>query len=206
MTTKFTKKPDAVVHAIPLRLKPKASPLQAQNLKFYTLKSQNGIFYLTDSAGEIAAQNAESAEFQFVVLKHQTEHGDYLELRISQGNHWYIAGGDALDENNMAVMAAGDLHLSFGKIKKITDQSGGFYIPNTEPDASQKKLSALHAMKAVGLPLDRFQPFVQDDKALMFSTALQFQKLVASTCSRETLAEGQKGEPKSTKSTTLTCA
>lgn len=98
------------------------------------------------------------AVLAFVILERTN---GYLELRLGLGNHRDVA------QNAPTVKAAGDIHFNWDpahntlEIVKFTDQSGGYYINPADPRAAAKKASAKAAMQAVGLPMDKFRPFLQ---------------------------------------------
>lgn len=101
--------------------------------------------------------------YAFVIVENENAQ---LELRAGRCSHYFAA------HRARFVRAAGDLHFSEGKLKKFTDQSGTYHVQDTDPLAKQRKGSAQAAMRAVGLPMDKFEPY-RSPGALIFSKALQ---------------------------------
>jgi hypothetical protein len=165
MTTLVLVRPHGIQHEIGLTLRPKHSRLQQeQHLKFFCLKQIDEKSYITNQQ---AKKTIGAQIFSFVILKNPQPTHDHFELRISQGGHFPTSG------KAMSVAAAGDIYTNeTGEIKKITDQSGTFYIPNTDPALAQKKASALRAMKTLGLPIELFKPFSVGN-TLTFSSRLR---------------------------------
>jgi len=153
-----------IKYEIPLVLEPTLSRLQQQHLKFFHLKNQGKECVITDQRGEVIKG---PQIFSFVILRNPTPKRPYhfiqnppsltthdrFELRISQGNHFPTSG------QAKSVVAAGDIYTNEGVITKVTDQSGTFYTPTTDPTASHKKAAALAAISAFGLPTSLFVPF-----------------------------------------------
>jgi hypothetical protein len=172
-----------IKHEIPLVLEPTISRFQQQYLKFFHLTHQGKECIITNQKGAVIK---DSQVFSFVILRNPkpkrsyhfiensyspTTH-DRFELRISQGGHFPTSG------NAKSVVAAGDIHTNDkGVIIKITDQSGTFYTPTTDPKASCKKATALKAMSILGLPRALFVPFSAPSPLLFGS----FRRSAAST-------------------------
>jgi hypothetical protein len=126
--------------------------------------SQNSEYYLLGPKKEIILGSNMLPVYSFVILK--TDHG--LELWLGSSNHYFVSNRAA------RVKAAGDIYFLDGKIIKITDQSGGYNIPTTDPQAQFKRTSARIAMQAMRLPMEKFQPFIietdnQKSKEVLFS-------------------------------------
>jgi hypothetical protein len=126
---------------------------------------KNDRYYLQSSTGEIIEGSNILGVYAFVILKIENR----LELRLGNTNHIFVA-----DRAN-TVIAAGDIYFAEnGKIIKITDQSGGYKVPLTDPHIQKKHKSARLAMQIVGLPMELFQPFILDlqakrPQAILFS-------------------------------------
>ncbi len=160
---------------IELRVRPESSRLSAcaEYLKFYQLIKRDGKSYIVNSDGKSPVFETPKCDFQFVILRESQiqDHNDCLRLIISKGPHETIA------KQAKSAVAAGDIMtvrdaIGNCEVVKITDQSGSYYIPNTDPQVFQKQHSARSAMKTVGLPMDKFQPF-GTPSALVFSTTLR---------------------------------
>jgi len=187
MTTLVLARPHDIQHEIGLTQRPKHSRLQQeQHLKFFYLKQIGDKNYITNQQGE---KIIKAEVFAFVILKKPQPTHDHFELRISQGGHFPTSG------KALSVAAAGDIYTDeTGEIKKITDQSGTFYIPNTDPALAQKKASALKAMTTLGLPTELFKPFSVGN-ALTFSPRLsQVRPFLAPTAPQGTAAKPLAGE------------
>jgi len=145
------------------------------------IKNQNtGYYKLIGPNGLSVPKNQIATIYPFVIL--EKDHG--LELRLGLGNHFCVA------EHSRWVKAAGDIHLLSSPqngekisddnevdILRVTDQSFSYHIRDTDPKIiSQKKESAYAAIHAVGLPMDKFEPFKPKEavkpKELIFSTRL----------------------------------
>jgi hypothetical protein len=59
-------------------------------------------------------------------------------------------------------------------LRKFTNQSGGYHFPIGDPLAFPGYISAMAAMAACGLPMDKFEPVVTP--ALLFSNPLMITK------------------------------
>lgn len=169
MTIAVLAKPHNIQHEIGLINRPNNSRLQQEQfLKFFFLKQMGEKYYISNHQGEIITG---SQVFSFVILRLLQEipnqNNDHFQLRISQGGHFPISG------KAESVAAAGDIYINNqGEIEKITDQSGSFYTPITDPDFALKRKSALQAMELLGLPTNLFVPF-SANTALTFSSCLK---------------------------------
>lgn len=167
---------------IALRVRTHSSRLAARTdcLKFYQLIHRDGESYIVDSQGNPPIFDTPKCDFQFVILRDQNNQ-NRLKLVISKGPH------DTIANQAPTAAAAGDIHAEYDlkanlKVGKFTDQCGSYYIPNTDPQAFQKQQSARSAMKAVGLPMDKFEPFGAPS-ALVFSSTLRDMKRDTQTIS-----------------------
>ncbi len=113
-------------------------------------------------------QHQENVIYQFVITITN-------DLLIGKANHNIISG------NAPFVKAAGDIHVDpEGKIIKIDDRAGSYVISDSDPFVLEKRQTALNAMKAMGLPMDRFVPFKA--APLLFSDkSQQFSKILPSS-------------------------
>ncbi len=143
---------------------------RSSNFQLHKSEVNNSFSLVGIQHGEILAgkDNIHSV-LAFVIL--ENAHGN-LELILGLGNHRDVAN------NAKAVKAAGDVYFAYNKalgtseIAKIDDRSSGYYVLNTDPEAAAKKNSAKAAMQAVGLPMDKFVPFVLPT-TLLFSSGLK---------------------------------
>lgn len=143
---------------------PKPSRLQ-ESAPYYVLqKTADNTHYIINPDEERLC-----GTFNFLILKRASESGslDTLELYISKKSHGFIAMEQVA--TNATVVSAGEIQTdSHGKITRMSDQSGNYYVPNTEPDFKERRASAKKAMDAFGLPMHLFQHF--NKEWLTFST------------------------------------
>ena len=162
---------------IELRVRPENTGIAARFdlLKFYQIRKNynDGYTAILDQHGNtpVVESTNGKCDFQFIIQRHK----EFLKLSISKGSHGTIAN------KANSVVAAGDIFAHYDTnhnlvIDKITDQSGSYYIPNTDPHFFQKQHSAKAAMRACGLPTEKFVPF-GTPAALVFSTTMRDAKL-----------------------------
>lgn len=128
-------------------------------------------YYLLGPQGETIRGSELFHVYAFVIIKKTLENGETkLELRIGTSNHRFVANCAE------SVIAAGDIYFEMGngRISKITDQSGGYHIANDDPKAHLKRAQAKMAMQMVGLPMDKFQPFMSEPVSIEPSREILF--------------------------------
>ncbi len=105
--------------------------------------------------------------YAFVIV--ETTEG--FDLRVGSAGHYYVAGKAPY------VIAAGDLYFTSGFLSKITDQSGSYNTKSLNPkEREHRHREALEAMKAMGLPMDKFCAFEETTITLLFSAGRGYQK------------------------------
>lgn len=134
------------------RLLPTSSIADTQSPLEYQLQS------ITDPT-DIIDKSQLTGIYAFVILEEQGQ----LNLRLGKMSHWFVA------KKTQFVKAAGDIYFSEGIITKVTDQSGGYCIDKQDPDIEAKKASVRHHIEAVGLPMDKFKPFMERMQKLVNS-------------------------------------
>ncbi len=138
-----------------------AVTLESNKFKIYYAKCFPRVFTPYKMHDGTYSKSAESDSklsgvYAFVVIEHK--------LRIGLAPHAIVAN------KARAVQAAGDLHFQSGKISKVTDQSGTYHVQANDLLARHKQDAARIAMKAAGLPMDKFEPF---SKPLIYSKLIR---------------------------------
>lgn len=110
---------------------------------------------LTTPEETLPTVNPENKAYIFVIVK-DTKSNDAgkLQLRIGMGSHYFLAN------KSEQVLAAGEVEFKDGKIIRITDQSGAYFLDKKqEIENTNFGKSIFKSMKKVGLPVDRIHPF-----------------------------------------------
>jgi len=140
----------------------------------YRLQKEGSTKYsLLGPNGEVLSGKNLNGIYSFVILADPLD-PKKLELVFGKFNHAVVSRFAPF------VKGAGDTEFQNAEIDEETNRSGAYHFSIHDPFAFEKYESSLSAMETVGLPLDKFVPFVDPDIYLVKRRELLFSSIARS--------------------------